>query len=104
MRTINRDQIKENTKELKNLLKKQKKKQLTFRIQMLILLKENPKMILKEVSNLLPVSYPTLQRWWGYYKEGGLEKLLEWNVERFKGRLREEQIKKIEKKNKQWGI
>jgi len=45
MRTINRDQIKENTKELKNLLKKQKKKQLTFRIQMLILLKENPKRI-----------------------------------------------------------
>ena len=45
MRTINKDKIKENTKQLKNLLKKQKKKQLTFRIQMLILLKENPKRI-----------------------------------------------------------
>lgn len=95
MRTINRDQIKENTEELKNLLKEQTKKQLVFRIQMLILLKENPKMTLKEVNNLLPVSYPTLHRWWGYYKEGGLEKLLQWNVEGYKGKLSQEQIEKL---------
>ncbi|WP_457642096.1 winged helix-turn-helix domain-containing protein [Persephonella sp.] len=100
MRTINRDQIKENTKELKNLLKKQKKKQLTFRVQMLILLKENPKMTLKEVSNLLPVSYSTLQRWCGYYKEGGLEKLLQWNVEGYKGKLSEEQLEELKEEIK----
>ncbi len=62
---------------------------------MLILLKENPKMILKEVSNLLPVSYSTLQRWWGYYKEGGLEKLLEWKVEGYKGKLSKEQLEEL---------
>jgi len=95
MRTIKRDQIKENVKELKNLLKKQIKKQLIFRIQMLILLKENSKITLKEVSNLLPVSYPTLHRWWGYYREGGLEKLLQWNVEGYKGKLSQKQIKKL---------
>lgn len=67
---------------------------------MLILLLENPKITLKEVSKLLPVSYPTLHRWWGYYKEGGLEKLLEWNVEGYKGKLSEEQLNRLKEEIK----
>jgi len=47
MKRVKRELIKENTEELKELLKKQTKKQLMFRIQMLILLKENPKITLK---------------------------------------------------------
>ena len=61
---------------------------------MLILLKESPKITLKDVANLLNYGYKTVKTWWKNYKEGGLEKLLEWKVEGFKGRLREEQIKK----------
>jgi len=95
MRVIKRELIKENTEELKGLLKKVNKKQLIFRIQMLIFLKENPNITLEGVSNLLPVSLPTLYRWWGYYKEGGLEKLLQWNVKGYEGRLSQEQKKEF---------
>ncbi|GAB6071624.1 hypothetical protein JCM14244_16630 [Venenivibrio stagnispumantis] len=95
MKRVKRELIKENTEELKELLKKQTKKQLMFRIQMLILLKENPKITLKEVSNLIPVSPPTLFRWWNYYKKGGLERLLQWNVEGYKGKLSKEQLNEL---------
>jgi hypothetical protein len=76
MKRVKRELIKENTK-LKELLKKQTKKQVMFRIKMLILLKENPKITLNEVNNLIFVSLPTLFRWWDYYKKGGLERLLQ---------------------------
>jgi len=95
MRVIKRELIKENTEELKGVLKKVNKKQLIFRIQMLIFLKDNPNITLEDVSNLLPVSLPTLYRWWGYYKEGGLEKLLQCNVKGYEGRLSQKQIREF---------
>ena len=66
------------------------------RIQMLILLKENPKITLKEVTNILDYGYKTVKTWWRNYKEGGLEKLLEWEVKGYKGKLKEAQLEKLE--------
>jgi len=95
MKAINRNLIKENTEYLKQLFRDEKNKKIALRIQMLIILKENPNMTLKEVMNLLSVSYSTVCRWWNYYKEGGLNKLLEWNVEGYKGKLIKEQEKEF---------
>ncbi len=88
MRTINKDQIKENTKELKNLLKKQKKKQLTFKIQMLILLKENPKMTLKNVEGYKgKLSKEQLEELKEEIKTGRFstqKEIIQWIYERFR--------------------
>ncbi len=94
MKVIDRELIKEDIKELKKLQKTVKHRRFVPRIQMLILLKESPKITLKDVVNFLNYGYKTVKTWRNNYKEGGLEKLLEWKVEGFKGRLREEQIKK----------
>jgi len=96
MKVIDRKLVEEDIRELKKLQKTVKHRRFVPRIQMLILLKENPKMTLKEVANLLNYGYKTVKTWWRNYKEGGLEKLLEWKVEGFKGRLKDEQVKKIE--------
>jgi len=96
MKVIDKKLIEEDIIELKKLQKTIKHRRFVPRIQMLILLKENPKMTLKEVATILNYGYKTVKTWWRNYKEGGLEKLLEWKVEGFKGRLKDEQVKKIE--------
>ena len=96
MRVVNKELIKEDVKDLKKLQKTVEHRRFVPRIQMLIFLKENPKITLKEVANLLNYGYKTIKTWWKNYKEGGLDKLLEWKVKGFKGKLTEEQIKKIE--------
>ncbi|WP_457641378.1 helix-turn-helix domain-containing protein [Persephonella sp.] len=96
MKVIKRELIKEDVKELKRLQKTVKHHRLVPRIQMLILLKKNPKITLKEVASLLNYGYKTVKTWWKNYKEGGLEKLLEWEVKGYKGRLTETQLEKLE--------
>ena len=96
MKVIKRELIKESSKELKEFAKKVEKKRFIFRIQMLILLKENPKITLKGVSQKLGFGYKTIKTWWKNYKEGGLEKLLEWEVKGYKGRLIKAQLEKLE--------
>jgi len=101
MKVINREKIKEDLDFLIRLEKETKHKKLSQRLQMLIILKKNPKLTLKEVCNFIPVHYSTLVRWWNYYKEGGLEKLLDWKVEGYKVKMTKEQeeefLKELEK-------
>ncbi len=52
MRTIDRSLIKESIEELKALQKKVSYRRFVLRIQMLIFLKEYPKMPLKEITKL----------------------------------------------------
>ncbi len=63
MKVIDRELIKEDIKELKKLQKTVKHRRFVPRIQMLILLKENPKITLSEVSNLLNYGYKTVKTW-----------------------------------------
>jgi len=95
MKVIKRELIREDTKELKKLQKTVKHNRFVPRIQMLILLKENPQITLNEVANILNYGYKTVKTWWRNYKEGGLEKLLEWDVKGYKGRLTEDQLKRL---------
>ena len=96
MKTIKREIIKENLKELKKMQKTAKHRRFVPRIQMLILLKKNPKITLEEVAENLNFGYKTVKTWWRNYREGGLDKLLEWNVKGAKGKLTEYQLKKLE--------
>ena len=104
MRIIDRSLIKESIEELKALQKKVSHRRFVLRIQMLIFLKEYPKMPLKEITKLLHVHYETLKGWWKEYKRGGLEGLLEWKVKGYPGKMNEEQLKEFEKELNERGF
>jgi len=95
MRTIDRTKIRENSEDLKRLLKRVAHRRFIPRIQMLILLKEKSEMTLKEMTNLLHFSYPTLKGWWKKYEKGGLEELLDWKVTGYRGKMTEEQLQEF---------
>ncbi len=50
------------------------------RIEMLMTLKQNDKMSRLDLANKLNVSYGSIIKWSGIYREGGLEKLLEYKL------------------------
>ena len=104
MRTIDRTKIKEDLEDLKRLLKRVSHRRFIPRIQMLILLKENPKITLKEMTNLLHFSYATLKGWWKKYEEGGLEELLDWKVTGYRGKMTEEQLREFENELNEGGF
>jgi len=104
MRTIDRTKIKESVDELVKLLKKAPHRRLVPRIQMLILLKEDPKKTLKEIAKLLHFNYETLKGWWKRYKEGGLEELLNWRVTGYRGKMTEGQLREFAKELNERGF
>ena len=104
MRTIDRSLIKESIEELKALQKKVSHRRFVLRIQMLIFLKEYPKMPLKEISKLLHLHYDTIKKWWKRYKEEGLEWLLEWKVKGYQGKMKGEQLKEFERELNEKGF
>jgi len=52
------------------------------RITMLCMLKEEPALTLREVAEKLGVSHQATKRWWKWYTEGGVAKLLQLTVDR----------------------
>jgi len=104
MRKIDRTKIKEDLEDLKGLLKRVTHRRFVPRVQMLILLKENPGITLEEIANLLHFGYSTLKGWWKKYKEGGLEELLDWKVTGYRGKMTEEQLQEFIKELNEKGF
>ena len=81
-----KSQIRETEEELSKLEKKTKHPRLRDRIRMFRLLKTG-KYFLKDLAELFNLSERTIIRIWNAYKEGGLEKVLQWNVKGRKARI-----------------
>lgn len=65
---------------LRRLQQKQTKPLLQARIAMLCLLKQEPSLTLREAAEQLGVSQQATKRWWKWYTEGGVAKLLDLTV------------------------
>jgi len=95
MKRIDRAKIKESSEELRKLMKQQKHPRFFHRINMLVLLKENPDTTLKELTKVIPFNYRTLRIWWKKYERGGIEGLLDWKVTGYRGKMNEEQLQEF---------
>ena len=91
--------IKESVEELEKLLKKERDVRIYRRIKVIYLLKKNPNIQLKDISERMEISIQSAKKYWGLYRKEGIENL-KLNYKGRISRLNKEEFEKFKERAK----